>query len=88
MHAKRLLVVLTLGMCLLFAAGCAQQTKPTSSEDNTKPGQTEQAASTKNNRYQPRSPRQHHFFLARGGTLAFRRRDVAACGRPAGGHDR
>ena len=49
MHAKRLLVVLTLGMCLLFAAGCAQQTKPTSSEDNTKPGQTEQAASTKNN---------------------------------------
>lgn len=49
MHAKRLLVVLTLGMCLLFAAGCAQQTKSTSSEDNTKPGQTEQAASTKNN---------------------------------------
>ena len=48
MHAKGLLVVLTLGMCLLFAAGCAQQTKPTSSEDNTKPGQTEQAASTKN----------------------------------------
>ena len=48
MRAKRLLMVLTLGACLLFAAGCTQQIGSTSSEDDTKPGQTEQAASTKN----------------------------------------
>ena len=40
MRAKRLLMVLTLGACLLFAAGCTQQIGSTSSEDDTKPGQT------------------------------------------------